>query len=289
MKTEKSIFLAFILNLLFAIAEIIGGALTGSVAIVSDAVHDLSDAASIGISYFLERKSRRGADKNHTFGFSRHSVLGSMITALFLLISSVFVIFKAFEKIINPTQISANGMLLFAVAGLIINLVAAVITHKGESLNQKAVSLHLFEDVLGWAAVLLGALIIKFTGFVLIDPLLSIAVSLFIFFHAARHLSSALKIFLLSAPEELDGDKAKEILLSIEEIEAVNHLHVWQLDEHNVCLSAHIVCSDADRAISKAQKELSKLSVTCITLQTDNFSGECPALHSHHCHCHHHH
>ena len=174
MKPERTIFIAFLLNLAFSILEFAGGILTGSVAIASDAIHDLGDAFSIGISYFLEKISKKQPDEQYTYGYTRYSVLGSLISTLFLLCGSAAVIFNAIRRIIEPTEIHYNGMILFAVFGVCVNAGAAYLTRNGNSLNRKAINLHMLEDVLGWVTVLVGALVMRFTDFALIDPLLSI-------------------------------------------------------------------------------------------------------------------
>ena len=140
LKTEKNILIAFILNLLFSIFEFIGGIITGSVAIVSDAVHDLGDAISIGISYFLEKKSKKQPDEKYTFGYARYSVIGGFITTLILLIGSCVMIYNAVGKLIVPVKINYNGMIVFALVGVCVNLCAAFFTREGDSLNQKAVN-----------------------------------------------------------------------------------------------------------------------------------------------------
>ena len=145
---------------------------TNSIAIISDAVHDLGDSLSIGISYFLEKKSKKKPDKNYTFGYTRYSVLGAIITNTILIIGSIIVIYNAIKRIINPVEINHNGMIIFAIVGALVNFIAAYMTKEGDSLNQKAVNLHMLEDVLGWIAVLIGAIIIKFTNFNLIDQIL---------------------------------------------------------------------------------------------------------------------
>ena len=147
-KTDKNILIAFILNLTFSIIEFVGGTFTGSVAIISDSIHDLGDALSIGISYFLERKSKKKPDEKHTYGYIRYSVLGSTITTVILLTGSILVIYNAILRIINPVEINYNGMIIFAVFGVIINFIAAYFTKEGDSLNQKSVNLHMLEDVL---------------------------------------------------------------------------------------------------------------------------------------------
>ena len=187
---------AFLLNLCFSVFELIGGIFTGSVAILSDALHDLGDAAGIGLSFFLERKSRKQPDATHTYGYARYSVLGGLITTVILLAGSCLVIYNAILRLLNPTPIHYNGMLIFAVVGVAVNLAAAIFTRHGESLNQKAVNLHMLEDVLGWIVVLIGALVMRFTDWVFIDPLMSIAVAIFILVHAVGTLREILNLFL---------------------------------------------------------------------------------------------
>ena len=167
MKTERNIFIAFLLNLSFSVFEFIGGIITGSVAIMSDAVHDIGDAASIGISFFLEKKSKGKPDEKYTYGYARYSVVGGLITTLILLLGSVMVIYNAVNRIIEPTEIDYTGMIIFAVVGVCVNFCAAIFTREGGSLNQKAVNLHMLEDVLGWLVVLMGAIVMKFTDFAL--------------------------------------------------------------------------------------------------------------------------
>ena len=124
MKTEKNILIAFLLNLVFSVFEFFGGFYTGSVAIVSDALHDLGDAASIGVSYFLEKKSKRQPDETFTYGYSRYSVIGSLITTAILLLGSVVVVYNAIGRMVNPSQINFDGMIVFAVVGVVVNFCA---------------------------------------------------------------------------------------------------------------------------------------------------------------------
>jgi len=176
MKTERNILIAFILNLAFSIFEFIGGIITGSVAIMSDAVHDIGDATSIGISYLLEKKGEK------------YSLIGAFITTLTLLIGSSITIYNAIRRLFVPTEIHYEGMIVFAIVGVCVNLCAAFVTREGDSLNQKAVNLHMLEDVLGWIVVLVGAVVMRFTDFALLDPIMSIGVSVFILINAIRNL-----------------------------------------------------------------------------------------------------
>ena len=179
MKTEKNILTAFLLNFLFAVFEIVGVLFIGSVAILSDAIHDAGDSLSIGLSYFLERKSRKEGEE-------KYSVWGSLITGGMLFAGSVFAIVMATVKLFIPSEINYDGMIIFAVAGILVNGIAAYFTHEGDSLNQKAVNLHMFEDLLGWILVLFGAIAMKFTDFTVIDRLLSIGISVFIMVNSAK-------------------------------------------------------------------------------------------------------
>ena len=184
MKSEKNILIAFVLNLVFSIFEFVGGAITGSVAIVSDAVHDIGDALSIGVSYFLEKKSKKQPDEIYTYGYKRFSVMGSLITTVVLLFGSIAVIYNSVIRIFNPVEIDYGGMIVFAIIGVIVNFIAAWFTKEGDSLNQKAVNLHMAEDVLGWVVVLIGAIVMQFTDFVIIDSIMSVVVAIFILINA---------------------------------------------------------------------------------------------------------
>ena len=184
MKSERKILIAFILNFVFSIFEFIGGAITGSVAIASDAVHDAGDALSIALSFILERKSKKEPDETYTYGYARYSVMGSVITTVILLVGSLGVMIGAVKRVVNPVEIDYDNMIIFAVVGALVNVVAALLTGSGDSLNQKAVNLHMLEDVLGWVVVLIGAVVMRFTDISVLDPLMSIGVSLFIFVNA---------------------------------------------------------------------------------------------------------
>ena len=295
MKSDKNILIAFLLNLTFSVFEFFGGIFTGSVAILSDAIHDLGDAAGIGLSYFLEKKSKKEPDQAHSYGYGRYSALGGAITSLILLSGSLMVMYNAVLRILNPTEIRYNGMILFAVIGVAVNLCAAFLTRGGHSLNQRAVNLHMLEDVLGWIVVLVGALVMKFTDFVLIDPILSIGVALFILFHAAGNLKEVIDLFLEKTPHNIDPEEIKEHLSHIEGILDVHHLHIWSLDGHNHCATLHIV-TDADPHTVKdlVREELREHGIPHATLELETSTDHC---HHKHCHiethtstcCHHHH
>ena len=295
MKSQKRILTAFVLNLIFAIFEFIGGTLTGSVAIISDSVHDLGDSVSIGISYILEEKSKKEPDDKYTFGYGRYSVLGSLIMTVILIVGSIFVIIKACDRIIHPVEIDYNGMLLFAVFGMGVNLVASIATRGEGSLNQKAVSLHMFEDVLGWGVVLLGAVLMKFTDITYIDPIMSIGVAIFLLVHAFKHFKEICDIFFEKTPEGIDIAELKEHIGEIEGVEDVHHFHVRTLDGVNHIATLHIVTSSDPAIVKKAVKEeLAEHYISHTTVEIETPEEECEDLVCHpkahnHSHSHHHH
>lgn len=294
MKTEKNILVAFILNLSFSIFEFIGGTMTNSVAIISDSIHDIGDAISIGISYFLEKKSKKQPDETFTYGYARYSVIGSVITTLILLFGSVMVIYNAAYRIYNPVEIDYNGMILFAVIGVVVNFFAAYFTKEGDSLNQKAVNLHMLEDVLGWVVVLIGAVVMRFTDISVLDPVMSILVALFILLNAIKNLKEALDLFLEKVPHEISLEEIKEHVSEIEGVLGVHHLHVWSMDGHNNYATMHIVTeADAHVIKEKIREELKEHGIGHVTLEIEGKDEEC---HEEHCHVefevssgHHHH
>ena len=293
MKTEKNILIAFVLNFGFSIFEFFGGIFTNSVAILSDAIHDIGDALSIGIAYFLEKKSKKQPDETYTYGYARYSVIGSVITTLILLFGSVAVIFGAVGRIINPVEINYNGMIVFAVIGAGVNFLAAYFTREGDSLNQKAVNLHMLEDVLGWIVVLIGAIVMRFTDFALIDPILSICVAVFIFINAIKNLKSAIDLFLEKAPNGVDLDEIKEHILKIDGVIDIHHIHLWSLDGQNNYITMHVVTSaDPHEIKHKIREELEEHGVGHATLELESENEHCHEKECHvefKTHSHHHH
>ena len=267
---------AFLLNLCFSVFELIGGIFTGSVAILSDALHDLGDAAGIGCSFFLEKKSRKAPDATHTYGYVRYSVLGGLITTVILLSGSVIVIYHAVLRLLNPSPIDYNGMLIFAVVGVIVNLAAAIFTRHGESLNQKAVNLHMLEDVLGWIVVLVGAVVMRFTDWVFIDPLMSIAVAIFILVHAVGTLREILNLFLEKTPDGVSVEELTAHLTALSDVIGVHHVHVRSLDGSRHYATLHAVINgDPAEAKAAIRAELAEHGITHTTIEIETPDEVC--------------
>ena len=294
MKTEKNILIAFILNISFSIFEFFGGIFTNSVAILSDAIHDLGDALSIGISFFLERKSKKKADDKYTYGYIRYSVLGGVITTTILLVGSILVIIGAVKRLFNPVDVNYSGMIIFAIVGVILNFIAAYVTKEGESINQKSVNLHMLEDVLGWVVVLIGAIIMNFTDIKIIDPIMSILVALYILVHSLKNMKQVLDLFLEKTPKDVDIEELKKHLLTISEVDDIHHIHVWSIDGFNNYATMHIVTKSKNLVSvkKKIREELMEHHICHAILETEEEAcgdNECNTNFNHEHHHHHHH
>lgn len=294
--TEKNILIAFVLNLVFSLIEIAGGLFTNSVAILSDAIHDFGDAFSIGVSCFLERKSKKKPDETYTYGYLRYSVLGAFITTIILTIGSIVVLTGAIFRIIHPVSLHYEGMILLAILGIVINFLAAYKTREGDSLNQKAVNLHMLEDVLNWVVVFIGAIVMKFTDITYIDSIMSIGIALFLLKQALENLKNILNLFLAKVPSNLHVDEIKKELLKIPKVENVHHIHVWSMDGVHHYATMHVVVSSKyDFELKNTIKDkLKEMGIMHSTLEMENREEECtesecvvaPVNISHH---HHHH
>ena len=230
MSSKTSIWLAFFLNLSYAIVEFIAGGIFGSSAVLADSVHDLGDAIAIGISAFLETISNREEDSHYTLGYKRFSLLGAMITAVILMTGSVLVILENIAKIFHPQSVNDEGIFWLGIIAITINVLASLVIRKGQTKNESILSLHFLEDTLGWVAVILMAIVLRFTDWYILDPLLSLAISFFILSKALPRFWSTLKIFLDAVPEGVDIQKIKTDLAELDHVASINQLNLWTMD-----------------------------------------------------------
>jgi len=240
----KNIKVAFFLNLSFTIIELIGGIFVNSVAILSDAIHDLGDSLSLGLSWYFQKLSKKGRSKTFSYGYKRFSLLGAIINSCVLLIGSIFIISETLPRLWNPVQPNAQGMLYLAIIGIVINGAAALRLQKGDSINEKVVSLHLLEDVLGWAAILVASIIMMYVHIPILDPLLSLAISVFILYNVYKNLKVSFKIILQGNPNNIDNKIIRDKLIQIEGICDVHDIHSWTMDGSYHILTAHLVVGD---------------------------------------------
>ena len=260
MTSKGAVWLAFFLNLSFAIVEFIAGGIFGSSAVLADSVHDFGDAVAIGISAFLESISNRKEDSHYTLGYKRFSLLGAMVTAVILMTGSGMVILENMVKLFHPQPVNEEGLLWLGIIAISVNVLASLVIRKGQTKNESILSLHFLEDILGWLAVILMAIILRFTDWYILDPLLSLAISLFILSKAIPRFWSTIKIFLDAVPEGVDIQKIKSDLEQLDHVSSVNQLNLWTMDglEKNaiihVCLE-HVkhmeVCKESIRTILK--------------------------------------
>ena len=230
MKAKYTVWVAFFLNLSYAIVEFIAGGIFGSSAVLADSVHDLGDAIAIGISAFLETISNREEDSHYTLGYKRFSLLGAMVTAVILMTGSVLVILENIAKIFHPQSVNDEGILWLGIIAITINVLASLVIRKGQTKNESILSLHFLEDTLGWVAVILMAIVLRFTDWYILDPLLSLAISFFILSKALPRFWSTLKIFLDAVPEGVDIQKIKTDLAELDHVASINQLNLWTMD-----------------------------------------------------------
>ncbi|MDG2174036.1 MAG: cation diffusion facilitator family transporter [Flavobacteriaceae bacterium] len=242
--SSNNIKVAFFLNFAFTILEIIGGLYVNSIAIISDAIHDLGDTISLGTSWYLEEKSYKKSNKKFSFGYKRFSLLGALINSIILIIGSLYVITEAVGRILEPEHTDAKGMIFFAVIGVLVNGYAAWKLSSGKTMNEKVASWHLVEDVLGWVAVLVVGIILNFKDIHYLDPALSLLITIYILWNVFIRLKQTLFIFLQGVPEDLDINEIESKILNIDFVNSIHHMHVWSLEgEHNV-FTAHIKIDD---------------------------------------------
>lgn len=277
-----SIRAAFFLNLAFTVIELIGGVLTNSIAILSDALHDLGDSLSLGLSWWLEAFSARPASARFTYGMRRFSLLGSLINAVVLLSGSLFILTEAVPRLFAPQETNSPGMIGLAVLGVVVNGMAVLKLRPGKSENIKTLSWHLLEDVLGWAAVLVGSLLIYLTEWYVIDPLLSLGITCFILWNVFRRLNSTVSLFLQAAPTGIDTAEIAERIGSLSGVLGHHHMHVWSLDGEHHVLTTHIEVEDnSAQATERLKEEVRRLAAefgfSHVTVEID-LPGECCSM-----------
>jgi len=256
--TIADIRVAFFLNLFFSIAEFIGGMYINSVAVIADALHDLGDSISLGSSWYFEKISQRSRNGKFSYGFRRFSLLGAVINAIILVVGSIMVIREAVERLQNPVAADARGMVIFAVVGILINSIAALRMNKGRNMNARVLTWHLLEDVFGWTAVLIVSIVMLFVDVPILDPLLSIGLSIFVLYNVIRNLVASISLFLQAVPAEVDMGEIERRILRLEKVTDVHHTHVWSLDGEENVLTTHIVLVEGTKSqeIREIKKEI---------------------------------
>ena len=270
-----SIRTAFLLNLGFTLFEIVGGMAINSVAILSDALHDLGDSISLGLAWFLSNYAERASDTRYSYGYRRFSLLGALINAVILIAGSLFILSETARRLSAPEPFDAGGMVLFALVGIAVNGFAALRLRGQSSANAQVVGWHLIEDVLGWAVVLVVGIVSLFVDAPILDPLLSLLITLFVLVNVVVRLRTVARLFLQAVPKEADLDEIEARLRAVDGVNATHHIHVWSLDgEHNV-LTAHLeVTPETSRDDVIRIKRQSKAALAALNLELEHVTLE---------------
>ena len=277
MKTKYAVWVAFFLNLTYAIVEFIAGGIFGSSAVLADSVHDLGDAIAIGISAFLETTSNREEDNRYTLGYKRFSLLGALVTAIILMTGSVLVILENVTKILNPQPVNDEGILWLGIIAITINVLASLVVGKGKTKNESILSLHFLEDTLGWLAVILMAIVLRLTDWYILDPLLSLAISFFILSKALPRFWSTLKIFLDAVPEGVETGDLEKDLEALNNVKSINQISIWSMDglENNVII--HLCLEDWEKMTetkNQVRQLLEERGIQNITIEVDTSQSD---------------
>ena len=284
MKSSKNMTIAFLLNFSFAILEFIFGFMFNSSAVLADAVHDTGDAMAIGLSTLFEKISNKKEDKKYTLGYKRYSLLGALLTSVILLVGSTLVIIENVPKVFEPEKVNYDGMLVLGIFAIIVNLAASkVVGHgHGHSHNESILSLHFLEDILGWVAVILVSIVLRFTDWYFLDPLLSLLIAGFILSKALPKFWGNIKIFLDHIPSDIDLSQLYQEILAVENVQAITQLNVWTTDGLEKFAMIHICLENPDllaETQATLRQELQVYGITKITIQTDSSLEE----HDKHC------
>lgn len=269
------------LNFAFTIFEIAGGIWTNSMAILSDALHDLGDSISLGMSWYLEKYSHKAPDKKYTYGYARFSVLAALINSFILVGGSALILTGAIPRIFDPKEVKAEGILIFAITGIVINGLAVLRLKKGKSFNEKAVFWHMLEDVIGWAAILVAAVIMMFVDIPVLDPILSVLITVYVLYNVIKNTKEILRVLLQRVPVSLSVDKMEHEIAALPGVLSVHHTHIWSLEGEKNLFSTHVVVNDEIGLseiplIKKSVKELLyKNGISHVTVEIDRESDGC--------------
>jgi cobalt-zinc-cadmium efflux system protein len=272
---EKNIKIAFRLNLSFSLLELIGGIFTNSIAILSDALHDFGDSCSLAISRYFQKLSQKKRNQTYSYGYRRFSLLGAMITSIVLLVGSLFIISESIQRLFTPQLANAQGMFLLAVIGIIVNGIAFFRLKKGHSLNEKAVGLHVLEDVLGRIAVLIGSIVMMFFEVPWLDAALSLGIAGYILMNVYHNLRDILRVILQGTPQHLSTDDLIHTLSSLEDVQSLYDVHLWTMDGEYIIASLHVRVKPSlpvskEKLLKKTIKEqLKKLNIHHSTIEID--------------------
>lgn len=274
--STKNIRTAFFLNLAFAFVELIGGIITNSVAILSDAVHDFGDSISLAIAWALQKKSNKAKDDKYSYGYKRFSLLSSVILSGILLIGSILILVEAIGRLFNPQEVNAQGMLWLAILGIIVNGLAALSVKRGKTLNERAVFLHIMEDVLGWIGVLVISIVMIFVNLPILDPILSISITIWVLYNVYKNLKATFNILLQAFPKNVDVKKLTKEIEAIDNVISIHDLHIWTQDGNSHVMTLHIVAEKNYETIKNKVREIANtFNIDHVTIELEEEDSAC--------------
>lgn len=283
---KKALFWAFLLIATFMVVEVIGGVITNSLALLSDAGHMLSDAAALGLSLFAMKLGERKATQSKTYGFKRFEIIAAALNGLTLIVISIYIFVEAYHRFTDPPEVQSMGMLTISVIGLVVNIIAAWILMSGdkdENLNVRSAFLHVLGDMLGSVGAITAALLIYFFGWGLADPIASIAVAILIIISGWRVTKESFHVLMEGTPEQIELNEVKDEIMKIPEVIDVHDVHVWSITSGVLMFTGHIAVEGGgahDRVLHKAQKLLhDRFGIDHSTLQVEGEEHGCPCAH----------
>ncbi|EGP4874239.1 TPA: cation diffusion facilitator family transporter [Enterococcus faecium] len=275
-RSSKKLFGVVVLNAVITLSEFIGGVASGSLSLVSDAFHNLSDTLAIIFSYGAQKMAQKEANEKHTYGYQRLEILSAFINSFILIILSLFLAVEAFKRFNSPEKINSHLMLIVAVIGLLANLFSTLLLRQeaDESLNIKSSYLHLLSDTLSSISVIIGAVLIRFFGIYWIDPVITLIISIYILLEAIIVIKKAAAILIQSAPT-IDYEKMEQEIKAIEGVKDVHHVHIWQYSEKIIIFDGHI--DFEDQLLSEIEKVYPRITsllklkygITHVTIQAE--------------------
>ena len=273
----KRLFLTIALNLSITIAELIGGIISGSISLISDAIHNFSDVISLVISYIANRLIKKSPTQSKTFGFKRSEILAAFINSATLIILAIIIFYNAIMRLLNPIEIAPNLVIYMAIASIAVNGLSVLFISKDSknNMNIRSAYLHLFSDMLTSVAVLIGGLLMKYFQIYWIDSVLSLIIAVYLLYMSWNIFKSSLRIIMQFTPENIDINMIADDISTIDTVKNIHHVHVWQINEHDIMFEAHIdlennvSISDFEKILEQAREILLKYKITHITLQPE--------------------
>lgn len=273
-------------NLLLTVAQFAGGLVSGSLSLVADAIHNLSDALSLVIAFAARRIARRPADDTMTFGYGRAEIVAALVNLTTLIVIGLFLIYEGAARLFDPPEVEGWIVVILAAVALVVDLATVLLTVKmaKSSMNIRAAFLHNVADAMGSVAVIVAGTLILLYDWRLVDPIVTLLIAGYILWHAGSELPPVIRLLMLGAPGEPGMDEVRRVLAQVAGVEGVHHVHLWQIDERRRSVEAHLVVSDlarAPRIVGAAKEALAeRFDIGHSTLEVEHRDGACagPAI-----------